>query len=56
VSERRVINASNPDPDDAASYCDDCGAEPGQPCEPDCICLPCHVGSVDRYVWPKGTP
>lgn len=43
-----VIKAPNPDPDDQASYCDDCGAQPGEPCEAVCGCLPCMVGSVDR--------
>jgi hypothetical protein len=44
----RIIKAPNPDAEDQASYCDDCGAEPGEPCEESCGCLPCHVGSVDR--------
>jgi hypothetical protein len=53
MSERSVIKATNPDPEDAASYCDDCGAQPFQPCEPDCPCLPFSLGSVDQYEWPR---
>lgn len=53
MTAREVIKASNPDPDDAASYCDDCYALPGQPCEPECPCGPCELGTVDRYVWPE---
>lgn len=46
-----VIKARNPDPEDQASYCDDCGAGPGEPCEADCPCLPCQLGTVDQKVW-----
>lgn len=52
MSDREIIKATNPDPDDAASHCDDCGAEPSQPCEPGCACLCCSIGTVDCYAAP----
>jgi hypothetical protein len=59
---RRVIPASDLDLEDQDTYCDSCGAEPGDPCAWGCGCLPCSLGTVDRIapgsvsVFPEETP